>query len=75
MKCKCGEQAELKIFNTFQYYYCNKCKAEIEIEEPKKEEENPNNFGLDDFYLSMAPGKSVAEHLQHYLDILTGVIK
>ena len=51
MKCKCGEQGELKVFNTFQYYFCNKCKKEIE---ECKIEENPNNASVDDFYLDLA---------------------
>lgn len=29
MICKCGTDAELKVFSTFQYYYCGKCKDEV----------------------------------------------
>ena len=55
MKCKCGEQGELKVFNTFQYYYCNKCKAEIEKPEEKPFDPfDPNTGSVDDFYLDLA---------------------
>lgn len=52
MKCKCGEEAELKVFNTFEYYYCKKCKKEITTEEPPKKEDSGNPF--DGFYLDLA---------------------
>lgn len=55
MKCKCGEQAELKVFNTFQYYFCNKCKIEIEKEEPKEYDPfDPNTGSISDFYLDLS---------------------
>lgn len=55
MKCKCGEQGELKVFNTFQYYYCNKCKAEIEKPEEKPFDPfDPNTGSVDDFYLDLS---------------------
>ena len=53
MKCKCGEQGELKVFNTFQYYFCTKCKKEIEFEDfPKKGDEVDDPFA--EFYLDLA---------------------
>lgn len=30
MKCsKCSTEAELKVFSSFQYYYCSRCKEEV----------------------------------------------
>lgn len=30
---KCGKDAELKMFQTFSYYYCNHCKDEVSATE------------------------------------------
>lgn len=61
MKCGCGEQGELKVFNTFEFYYCKKCKKEIESKKDSTQDDNlgydpfnPNNSSVDDFYLSLA---------------------
>lgn len=32
---KCKQDAELKVFQTFQFYYCKKCKEEVKLEEIK----------------------------------------
>jgi hypothetical protein len=71
MKCKCGEQGELKVFNTFKYYYCNKCKAEIE--EAKEDSKNdydpfdPNSGSISDFYLDL--GKAQGKALDRLADL------
>lgn len=33
MTCKCGETGELKVFNSFQYYFCPKCRDEIHLQQ------------------------------------------
>lgn len=42
---KCKSNGELKVFATFQYYYCNTCKDEIKLEEntSTKTESHKNN--------------------------------
>jgi hypothetical protein len=55
MKCTCGEHGELKVFNTFQYYYCKKCKKEIEDKDfPEEKDEKDSKNLLDDFFLDFA---------------------
>ncbi len=33
---KCQEEAELKTFQTFSFYYCKNCKEEVKKKEPVK---------------------------------------
>jgi hypothetical protein len=55
MKCTCGEHGELKVFNTFQYYYCKKCKKEIEDKDfPEEKDEKDSKNLLDDFFLDFS---------------------
>lgn len=65
MKCSCGELGELKVFNTFEFYYCKKCKKEIESKKDSVQDNNlgydpfnPNNGSVDDFYLYESDGKT-----------------
>jgi hypothetical protein len=35
----CNQDAELKVFSTFQYYYCHQCKDEVRAEAPSTQDE------------------------------------
>lgn len=36
---KCKTEGELKVFNSFQYYYCKVCKEEVNLELSESSEE------------------------------------
>ena len=56
---KCNNTGELKVFNTFQYYYCHTCKEEILLEEPPasfRSKELPIQLDVDytmDYWLNL----------------------
>lgn len=46
---ECQISGELKVFHTFQYYYCKSCKKEINLKDaPKYELPVESQFHIDD---------------------------
>lgn len=54
MHCeKCKQKAELKVFSTFQYWYCTECKLEVKEDHGNTELDIENHTELEiEYYIN-----------------------